>query len=63
MVASVWQVVVQEGDTVEAGDVVMVLESMKMEIAVESPEDGVVTRILVAKGDTIDEDEVLAIIG
>lgn len=63
MVASVWQVVAQEGDTVEAGGVVMVLESMKMEIPVESPEDGVITKILVAKGDAVDEGETLAIIG
>jgi acetyl-CoA carboxylase biotin carboxyl carrier protein len=62
MVAVVWEVVVSPGDTIAAGDVVVVLESMKMEIPVESPVDGTVTSVLVGKGDAVDDGQVLAVV-
>jgi len=43
---SIWQIEVKAGATVKKGDVLVVLESMKMEIEVHSPEDGVVEKIL-----------------
>jgi urea carboxylase len=47
---SVWQLRVQAGARVARGEVLVVLESMKMEIAIESPSAGVVADVLVAEG-------------
>jgi acetyl-CoA carboxylase biotin carboxyl carrier protein len=62
MVASVWQVLVLPGDEVSAGDVMVVLESMKMEIPVEAPTDGTVISVFVTQGDKVGEDQVLVVI-
>ena len=59
---SVWKVEVEVGDRVEVGDVLIVLESMKMEIPVESPSAGTVAEILVAPEDAVEEDQVLAVL-
>ena len=48
------------GQAVKKGDVIMVLEAMKMEIPVVAPEDGTVASIDVAVGDAIDSGAVLA---
>ena len=50
---SVWQVVAHEGDTVAAGDRLIILESMKMETAITAPCAGKVVRVLVAAGKTV----------
>jgi biotin carboxyl carrier protein len=47
---------------VGAGDAVIVLESMKMEIPVEAPRAGVVKEIKVAEGQTVQEGETVAIL-
>jgi acetyl-CoA carboxylase biotin carboxyl carrier protein len=59
---SVWKVEVSAGASVSAGDVLMILESMKMEIPVEAPVDGTVAELLVAPEDPVAEDQVLAVI-
>ena len=59
---SVWKVEVAAGDAVAVGDVLMILESMKMEIPVESPVDGVVEALLVAPEDQVAEEQVLAVV-
>ena len=59
---TVWKIEVRKGDAVAAGDVVMVLESMKMEIAVTAPCDGVVAGILVGEQDPVNEDQPVAIV-
>ncbi len=59
---SVWKVEVQVGDSVEVGDVLIILESMKMEIPVESPSAGTVAEILVAPEDAVEEEQVLAVL-
>ena len=51
------------GDAVKAGDVVVILEAMKMENALEAPVDGTVTAAMFAKGDTVTKDAVLLTIG
>ncbi len=56
---TVWTVDVAVGDTVEAGDTVAVLESMKMEMPVEAEVSGTVTEILCASGDAVDEGQPL----
>ena len=56
----VFQVVANPGDAVLEGDPVIVLESMKMEIPVESPRSGRVQAIRVEEGQTVQEGEVVA---
>ena len=50
---SVWKVEVQPGQAVKRGQTLLVVESMKMEITVEAPSDGVVTELLVAEGHSV----------
>jgi biotin carboxyl carrier protein len=58
----VFQVVAQAGSRVAAGDPILILESMKMEIPVEAPRAGVVRTIPVAEGQTVQEGDVVAVI-
>ncbi|MFO7661137.1 MAG: biotin/lipoyl-containing protein [Chloroflexota bacterium] len=51
--AVVSQILVEAGDTVRAGDKLILLESMKMVIPIQAPYDGLVTRILCAAGDSV----------
>jgi acetyl-CoA carboxylase biotin carboxyl carrier protein len=60
MVANVWKVLVSEGDHVDDGDTLVILESMKMEIPVLAESPGVVTQLHVAEGDVVQEDELIA---
>ncbi|WP_256645078.1 acetyl/propionyl/methylcrotonyl-CoA carboxylase subunit alpha [Thermomonas paludicola] len=48
------------GDAVNAGDVVLVLEAMKMELALKAPRDGVVAELRAQAGDFVEADAVLA---
>lgn len=56
---SVWSIDVAEGDAVAVDQTVLVVESMKLQIPVDAESAGTVTRILVAVGDTVREDDVL----
>ncbi len=60
---TVFQLSVEVGASVAAGDELLVLESMKMEIPVEAPCAGSVTEIRVGEGDAVEEGDVLAVIG
>ena len=62
MVANVWKVVAAEGDSVDDGDTLVILESMKMEIPVLAEESGTVTKLAVAEGDVVQEGDLIAII-
>ncbi|MEV5414414.1 biotin/lipoyl-binding carrier protein [Thermopolyspora sp. NPDC052614] len=62
MVANVFQVVVTEGTTVDVGDTLVILESMKMEIPVLAEDPGTVLQIKVAEGDVIQEGDLIAVI-
>ena len=62
MVANVWRVLVSEGDQVEDGDTLVILESMKMEIPVLAETVGVVSKLHVAEGDVVQEEELIAVI-
>ena len=55
----IWKIRVEQGDEVAVEQVVVVIESMKLEIPVESEYAGVVTRIAVAEGDAVSEGDVL----
>ena len=58
----VWKVEVGVGDRVAEGDILVILESMKMEIPVESPRSGTVAELLVAPDQLVQEDQVVAVI-
>ena len=57
---NVWKIVKAVGDAVSEDEPILILESMKMEIPVSAPEDGVVSEILVAEEDTVTEGTVVA---
>ena len=63
MVANVWKVVVKAGDTVDDGDTLVILESMKMEIPVIAESAGTVHEVRVNEGDVVQEGDVIAVIG
>ena len=56
----VWKVEAEIGQKLEEEDDVVILESMKMEIPVGAPADGTLKELLVAEGDAVDEDQVIA---
>jgi acetyl-CoA carboxylase biotin carboxyl carrier protein len=60
MAGTVWKIVKAPGDSVDFGDTVAILESMKMEIPVESSHSGTIAEILVKEGDVVDEGTVIA---
>jgi biotin carboxyl carrier protein len=62
MVANVFSVAVTEGDQVEAGATLLVLESMKMEIPVLCETGGKVTEVKVQPGDVVQEGDVLVVV-
>jgi biotin carboxyl carrier protein len=55
----IWDIKVQAGDIVKAGDIVLVLVAMKMENALKSSGDGIVKSIKVNKGDSVEKNQVL----
>jgi urea carboxylase len=59
---SVWKINVEAGARVEKGQVLVIVESMKMEIAIESPLAGVVSEVLVAEGRTVSAGQRVAVI-
>ncbi len=59
---SVWKILVNPGDKVNAGDKLMILESMKMEIDIPSPVSGIVAHIPVKVNDSVNEGDILATI-
>ena len=63
MVANVWKVVAAQGDHVDDGDTLVILESMKMEIPVLADTAGTVTTLHVAEGDVVQEGDLIAEIG
>jgi acetyl-CoA carboxylase biotin carboxyl carrier protein len=62
LVGNVWKVEAKEGDQVEEDDVLIILESMKMEIPVTTPTAGTVREIRVREQDVVQEGQVLAVI-
>jgi len=62
MVANVWRVLVGPGDTVAEGDALVILESMKMEIPVETPVSGTVREVRVVEGGVVQEGDVIAVV-
>ncbi|EAJ0339720.1 biotin/lipoyl-containing protein [Campylobacter lari] len=59
MNANVFKILVKENDSVKAGQVVAVLEAMKMEIEVSASKDGEIAELLVNAGESVSEGQVL----
>ena len=62
MVANVWKLVAEPGQRLEAGDTVLILESMKMEIPVLVEAAGTLTEMRVREGDVVQEGDILAVV-
>ncbi len=62
LVANVINVLVAPGDQVAVGDMVVLLESMKMEIPVETEWAGTVAEIGVAEGDVVNEGDLIVVV-
>ncbi|MBI2864873.1 MAG: acetyl-CoA carboxylase biotin carboxyl carrier protein subunit [Chloroflexi bacterium] len=62
MAGTVYLINVQQGDSVQAGDEVVVLESMKMEMPIPALDGGTVKELLVQIGDVVQEDDVLMVL-
>ena len=59
---NVWKIEAAVSDSVEVDDVIIILESMKMEIPVEAPVTGTLSELKVQPEDSVDEDQVLCLI-
>ena len=59
---TIWKIEVAVGDTVEEGDTVVILESMKMEMPVEAEDEGTVKEILVEEGQAVSEGDTLVVL-
>ena len=59
---NVWKILLEVGADVAEGDVIMILESMKMEIPVESPAAGKLVELKVSTEDQVEEDQVVAVV-
>jgi propionyl-CoA carboxylase alpha chain len=62
MPGTVVRVSAAAGDEVEVGDVVLVLEAMKMEHSINAPTRGVIDTLNVVVGDSVDQNDVLAVV-
>ena len=58
----VWKVVAGPGTVVAAGDTILIVESMKMEIPVEATEAGTVAEVMVSEGDQVSEGDWVAVL-
>jgi urea carboxylase len=62
MSGNIWKIEVKVGDKVKAGEVLVILESMKMEVEIETEVSGVVSQILYKEGDNIESGNVLVVL-
>lgn len=58
--ASIWKILVKPGDSVSAGQDLMILESMKMEIPLQSPAAGTIRSVPVVEGQSVTEGQLMA---
>jgi pyruvate carboxylase subunit B len=57
---NVWKIILNPGDSVKEGDIIMILEAMKMEIDITAPQDGVISSINVNVNDAVADGQLLA---
>ena len=59
---TVWKIECEVGQSVEEGDTLVILESMKMEMPVEAEDDGTVNEIVCTEGQSVSEGETLVVL-
>jgi acetyl-CoA carboxylase biotin carboxyl carrier protein len=59
---TVWKIEVEVGDSIEEGDTVVILESMKMEMPVEAEDGGTVKEIKCSEGQSVSEGDTLVVL-
>ncbi|MBM4236188.1 MAG: acetyl-CoA carboxylase biotin carboxyl carrier protein subunit [Firmicutes bacterium] len=59
---NVWKIIKKVGEQVKEYETIMIMESMKMEIPVEAPQDGKILEIKVEEGDSVIEEDVVALL-
>ena len=59
---NVWKIEANVGDEVTEDDMIVILESMKMEIPITAPADGKIVEMLVAEGDVVAEGQLVAVL-
>lgn len=62
MAGSIWKVLVKQGELVEVGQEVVILESMKMEIPLTTETSGIVSEIKIQEGSFVNDDDVIIVI-
>ncbi len=62
VIGTVWKIEKAVGESVAEGEIIMILESMKMEIPVEAPVAGMIAELNVAAEESVEEDQVLCLI-
>lgn len=62
MPGNIWKIVASEGDTVKAGDVLLILEAMKMENEIVAPRDGIVASINTTTGASVNTGDKLVVL-
>lgn len=62
MPGNIWKIVVSEGDQVKSGDVLLILEAMKMENEIVAPRDGIVASINTTTGASVNTGEKLVVL-
>ncbi len=62
MPGNIWKIEVKEGDQVKAGDILLILEAMKMENEILAPRDGVVASINTTQGATVNTGDKLVVL-
>ncbi|WP_080874539.1 acetyl-CoA carboxylase biotin carboxyl carrier protein subunit [Oceanobacillus timonensis] len=62
MAGNVWKITVQQGEAVEEGQDIVILESMKMEIPIAAEEKGVLKEWKVQEGDFVNEGDTIAVV-
>ena len=58
----VWKVEASPGDQLQEDDIILILESMKMEIPIEAGHKGTLTEVLVKEDEQVEEDQLVAIL-
>lgn len=59
---TVWKIVAAKGAVLAEEDVILIMESMKMEIPIEAPRAGMLVELRVAEGDVLAEGDVVALL-
>lgn len=59
---NVWKIVKKVGEEVEEYETIMIMESMKMEIPVEAPQNGKILELKVKEGDSVIEEDIVALL-